>query len=75
MSKNYRVHLDLEVYDERALFNTALKHARSTGSSHTEAMELLMPDGQTIDVSACLIMLLDPGESPSGLTILESSVE
>jgi len=71
----YTVKLEVRVHDEAALHAAALAHAIKTYSTET-ALELLGDgDSETINVSACLQMLLDPDVSPDGITIEESSVD
>jgi len=75
MSKSqFNVMLDVTVFDQIALYGAALTHALATGSTESESIDLLKPEGE-IDVSACLIMLLDPGVSPSGIQIESCTVE
>lgn len=70
-----RLWIDLEVTDAEQLYASALRHATTVDSmTQQQAEELLKPAGE-IDESACLVMLLDPGVSPSGTEIGESGVE
>ncbi|MFP3609229.1 hypothetical protein SB778_03830 [Paraburkholderia sp. SIMBA_050] len=74
MSKRYEISIDVTVHDEKALFDHAMSIAMQGGNSEEEALSMLKPEGE-IDASACITMVLDPGESPPGLTIEQSSVE
>lgn len=70
-----RFWIDLRVTDAEELYASALRHATTAESlTQQQAEELLKPAG-VIDESACLVMLLDPGVSPSGIEIDESGVE
>ncbi|MBI2770505.1 MAG: hypothetical protein HYX47_12840 [Burkholderiales bacterium] len=70
-----RFFIDLRVTDAEELFAAALRHATTVESmTQQQAEELLKPAGE-IDEAACLVMLLDPGVSPSGTEIDESGVE
>jgi hypothetical protein len=74
---NYTIHIDVRVGDDdvQDLYETALHHAVAVdGLSGKEAEETLKPAGE-IDVHACLIMLFDPGVSPSGCRIDETYVD
>jgi hypothetical protein len=73
-NKTYQVTMDIKVFDEDALFEQAKSHAIATGTEEADAIDLLKPAGE-IDITACLIMLLDPGVSPSGIEIQETTVE
>lgn len=74
MNKQYTLTMDIEVHDVPTLYAAAMRHAVHTdGLTQAEAEELLKPDGKTIDVPACLIMMIDPG-SMLGCEIHETSV-
>jgi hypothetical protein len=65
--------IDLEVKDEQQLYRAACRRAYSENrDTEEQAREYLMRDGE-IDVSACLMMLLDPG-SLEGCEIEQSYV-
>lgn len=74
----FAVIIDVTVYDQNALFKAALERYSKENDEVTtpqdDARDLLMPGGD-IDVSACLQMLFDPGLSPPGCEIEQSSVE
>jgi hypothetical protein len=75
MAKLYTFTMDVEVDDEEKLFDQAMKVATTAAVPLTEsnARNLLRPEGM-IDVRACVQMVLDPGESPPGLSLVESGV-
>jgi hypothetical protein len=77
MAKLYTFTMDVEVDDEETLFDNALFVATQAidGPAFTQeaALDLLRPNG-LIDVGACVQMVLDPGESPPGLSLVESSI-
>ncbi len=75
MSDLYSVAIEIRVHDKRALYDQALKQAVDQNSlSLREAREML---GTTrkVNVDACLRMILDPGVSPDGTEINESTAE
>lgn len=76
MRTSYAVTIALEVYDPQALYRSAWDSATSGlgGMSPEQATELLGTE-QEPDVSACLVMVLDPGISPPGTSIHETTVE
>jgi hypothetical protein len=75
LADTYGVTLSVEVLNANALFEAALKyHVQNDDVTETEARELLMSDGD-INIQACLQMLLDPGVSPDGTSILGSTCE
>lgn len=63
-----------EVYDEEAFFSAALRMAIDEGNTETEARDRLWVDGE-INLPACWQTLVDPGVSPAGCAIIESSAE
>lgn len=77
-SSTFAVTIDVTVYDEKALFKAALERYCEDNdrcaTSEEDAFDLLKPGGD-IDISACLQMLFDPGLSPPGCEIEQSSVE
>lgn len=74
MRKQYTLTMDIEVHDVPSLYVAAKHHAvHKDGLTPAEADELLRP-GNTIDVAACLSMLIDPG-SLIGCEINETAVE
>lgn len=71
----HSIHIAVKVTDENDLYTAALDHmVHKDGLKHAEAVDLLMPEGE-LDVRACLIALFDPGVSPPGTQINDSSVE
>lgn len=64
----YRFILDLDVENESVLFAAARQHPDCTDDRD------LLNDDDTIDVGACLIMLLDPGHL-AGCDVHGSTVE
>jgi hypothetical protein len=73
--ESVRFYMDLRVYEREAVYAAARTHAIEVdGVSPSEADELLKPAGE-IDLSACIVMLFDPGLSPVGLEILQSGLE
>lgn len=82
MSNIFTVFIDVEVDDENALYEQAMYHAiHNDGMSRVEAEGMLSTDAdpddlgkRDVNVRACLQMLLDPGTSPSGCSILHSTV-
>lgn len=74
--KTYRISLEVRVTDEQALFKSALKHAMEVDNLDEDfAREELTNGSGSIDVESCLQMIFDPGESPGGASIDDSSVE
>jgi hypothetical protein len=74
--KRFNVSMDVDVFNEEALFDAAYEHATDNGCglSDHEAMELLRPSGE-LDVAAGVQMLLDPGVSPAGMQIENCTVD
>lgn len=71
----YRISLEVRVTDEQALFRSALKHAMEVDNLDEDFAREGLTDGSgSIDVVACLQMIFDPGESPDGASIDDSSV-
>lgn len=61
------------VDDAQDLFEAAVANGVATcGESREDAIARLT-DGDDIDIEACIQQLLDPGVSPQGLSIEESS--
>lgn len=73
--KTYAVSLYVRVRDKKELFKTASAQAKKDGMSDAEIKEMLKDSDNKIDVSACLRMIFDPGTSPAGCEILDSSCE
>lgn len=72
----FRVSLDVRVFDEKALYESAVRHATEPEKllSAVSTLELLTEDG-TIDVRACLATLLDPDAPPAGTDIQDATIE
>lgn len=70
-----RFWIDLRVTDTEQLYAAALRHATTVDSMTLQHAEQLLKPAGVLDESACLVMLLDPGVSPSGTEIDESGVE
>ena len=72
----YDIRLNVRVLDEQRLFDAALRHAVKVDNlDEPFARETLTYGDGSIDVEACLRMIFDPGESPSGTSINDSVVE
>ena len=72
--KTYAVTLYVSVHDDEELFKNASAKAAEEGMSAPEIEDMLKPDGE-ISVSKCLRTIFDPGMSPGGCQILDSSCE
>lgn len=75
---DYTFNLELVVSDPAALYKVAFEQALKDGLDPSDAIETLNPGpvgDKEIDVAACLQMVLDPGDSPDGTAIQNSSVE
>lgn len=72
----FRVSLDVRVFDEKSLYQSAVRHATEPGNllSAVDTLELLTEDG-SIDVRACLATLLDPDAPPAGTAIQHATIE
>ena len=66
--------LHLQINDKQALYRAALAQMEKDGINKKDANKSLRPGG-AIDVGNCLRMLLDPGVSPDGCQILDSTAE
>lgn len=67
------VTVDLRIYDEKAFRRAAYERGIEDGLSEEEAKEYLDPDSKSL--GECGQMLIDPGVSPEGTEILQSSSE
>lgn len=65
------VTIDLDVHDPAAFRRVAYNRALQDGLGEEQAKEYL--DRETMSLGACAIMILDPGESPDGADIENSS--
>lgn len=71
----YTVTIDLNVYDPEHLFRAALARALVEDPDAEALHQLRAGEGnREVDISACLIMLLDPGTLP-GVEIYQSTAE
>lgn len=70
---SYTFTLYLSVHDETALRKAAETRALDDGMTPEEAAEYLDEAKQSI--TDCIVMLFDPGESPDGCQIEQSSAE
>lgn len=73
MTTLLRVHIDVRVDDEQAVYEAALTKMCEDGVSTDDATETLRPDG-LVDVRACVQYLVDPG-SPEEMQILNADCE
>jgi len=72
MSSEFVFSLDAKIRDPETLFRAAMRKAQDKGRlSHDEALKIFKPDGDRINLHACLIEMLDPGDLP-GCEILNS---
>jgi hypothetical protein len=66
----------MEVHDERAMFRAAVRKMVSNGTDVRSAILGFKVGGDVrgaIDAGECLRCLMDPGESPPGTSIHDSS--
>lgn len=75
MSDCHTVNIAIQVTDPIDLRNAAIRNYRTDYPSAPdfEIDEAFGPEDD-INISACLIELFDPGQSPEGTSIIESSV-
>lgn len=72
----YTVSIEVEVTDEAALYESARTYAMNDGGFDDVAdLESCLGTQAEPNVSGCLQMLFDPGQSPSGTEIQQCSVE
>jgi hypothetical protein len=71
--KAVEVTVSLDVWDQRAFREAAYKRAMSDGLSEKEAKSY--SSARKTSLGQCAIMLLDPGQSPAGADIIDSSSE
>ena len=72
----YTVSISVRVHDVEELY----KHAIAVGTAkadmtEAEAADTLRGEDGKVNISACLIMVFDPGASPPGCDIQDSSAE
>ena len=72
--RTFEVSISIEVKDEAELYEYAMRRSIEDGLSE-EAAEEMLGSKEEPDISACLRMVIDPGTSPSGTSILDSSCE
>ncbi len=70
----YRVSLEVKVDNVAELYAAAKTCLEAANMTAEEIKDVLRPDGE-VHVANCLRMLLDPGASPGGCSILESSAD
>lgn len=70
----YRVSLEVRVDNVAELYAAAKMCLEAANMTAEEIEDVLRTDGE-VDVANCLRMLLDPGLSPGGCSILDSSAE
>jgi hypothetical protein len=68
----YRFELFVDVHNVNALYVAALNKLIASGIEPAEAEGFFRKNG-IVDAAACLVQVLDPGQSPEGLSILGSS--
>lgn len=76
-----QVTIFVDVYDEQAMWDAAYEAYVKTGTATSDA-EVIRKDFEELcgprdepDIAECLRMIFDPGESPPGLQINDSSAE
>jgi hypothetical protein len=67
------VAIDIEVFDEKVFRQKAKERALEDGLSEEDAAGYL--DEECQNIGACAQMLFDPGISPDGCEIIQSSAE
>lgn len=70
----YRVSLEVRIDNVAELYAAAHACLVAANMTAEEIEDVLRPDGE-VSVANCLRMLLDPGASPGGCSILNSSAE
>lgn len=71
MRDQVTVSITIEIHDPEAFAMAALQRARDDGLDDADLESTYSPD----NLSACAIMLFDPGVSPPGCSIQDSSAE
>ena len=74
MSTTYKFSMYVQVSDEQSLHDAAYTRGLAEGVAEESIYDMLGTRDEP-DVSSCLRMMFDPGESPSGTEILDSEVE
>lgn len=72
--RTYEISIDVEVQDRHELYEAAFKRACESGTPEDEARAMLSYEDGDVNISACLIMMLDPGLL-AGCSILQSSCD
>lgn len=75
MALYYNLTLHVKVTNEALLYEAAKRQAIKDGIAPADVDHYLKMDGGAICVRDCLRMLLDPGASPDGVEILDTTVE
>jgi hypothetical protein len=80
MATPYTITIDVDVHDERELFEAAAERYREENADRASAdieaeIEDFLGTATEPKVSACLVQLADPGMSWPGTSILNSSAE
>lgn len=70
----YRVSLEVRVDNVAELYAAAKMCLEAANMTAEEIEDVLRTDGE-VDVANCLRMLLDPGLSPGGCSVLDNSAE
>lgn len=71
----FMVKIAVNVHDEAALHQQAVRIFEKDGMTKSQALDLVGGGGNPIQITECLIAVFDPGESPAGTTIVETTVE
>ncbi|WP_321943955.1 hypothetical protein [Paraburkholderia tropica] len=74
--ERFEVSFWVRVFDGQRLYEDAMHRAVGGADAmcESDARDQLAPDG-VIDLGACLVMILDPGDVSHGVNIEECSVE
>lgn len=73
MNHDYDIVISVRVHDKKALYDAAKERAILDGIGRVEMSDYIGTRRKP-DVGGCLQMLLDPGISPDGCDIQQSSV-
>jgi hypothetical protein len=71
----FMVKIAVNVHDEAALHQQAVQIFEKDGMTKNQALDLVGGGDKPIQLADCLIAVFDPGESPAGTTIVETTVE
>jgi len=71
----FTLNMEVDVFDPQALWEAARDRFLAENPSHKKAKIPLIGTKKKPDLGACLIMLIDPGESPSGCSIIGTNAE